>query len=90
MIVRFALGLMWLLHFLPLSVLARLGGGLGALLHLLGRERRRVTLTNLRLCFPQMSEAKAYEVTIPTQDRTEALQAFGEKRKPVFTGEKPR
>ncbi|MBP9713222.1 MAG: lipid A biosynthesis acyltransferase [Sterolibacterium sp.] len=58
MIVRFALGLMWLLHFLPLSVLARLGGGLGALLHLLGRERRRVTLTNLRLCFPQMSEAE--------------------------------
>jgi len=32
-------------------------------------------------------EAKAYEVTIPTRDRTEALQAFGEKRKPVFTGE---
>jgi enoyl-CoA hydratase/carnithine racemase len=32
-------------------------------------------------------EAKAYEVTIPTKDRTEALKAFGEKRKPVFTGE---
>ncbi len=32
-------------------------------------------------------EAKAYEVTIPTKDRTEALRAFGEKRKPVFTGE---
>jgi enoyl-CoA hydratase/carnithine racemase len=31
-------------------------------------------------------EAKAYEVTIPTEDRTEALAAFAEKRKPVFQG----
>jgi methylglutaconyl-CoA hydratase len=31
-------------------------------------------------------EAKAYEVTIPTQDRQEALRAFAEKRKPVYTG----
>ncbi|HLO12201.1 MAG TPA: enoyl-CoA hydratase-related protein [Pseudoneobacillus sp.] len=32
-------------------------------------------------------EAKAYEATIPTKDRLEALAAFNEKRKPVFTGE---
>jgi|SRR5690625_1783807 len=32
-------------------------------------------------------EAKAYELTIPTKDRVEALQAFSEKRDPVFTGE---
>ena len=32
-------------------------------------------------------EAKAYEVTIPTRDRTEALRAFGEKRRPVYTGD---
>jgi enoyl-CoA hydratase len=31
-------------------------------------------------------ERKAYEVTIPTEDRIEALQAFSEKRKPVFRG----
>ncbi|MHC0035486.1 enoyl-CoA hydratase-related protein [Pseudoneobacillus sp. C159] len=31
-------------------------------------------------------EAKAYEVTIPSKDRLEALAAFSEKRKPVFTG----
>lgn len=31
-------------------------------------------------------EAKAYEVTIPSKDRIEALAAFNEKRKPVFTG----
>lgn len=32
-------------------------------------------------------ESKAYEITIPTQDRLEALAAFAEKRKPVFKGE---
>lgn len=31
-------------------------------------------------------ERKAYEITIPTEDRVEALAAFGEKRKPVFKG----
>jgi enoyl-CoA hydratase len=31
-------------------------------------------------------ERKAYEVTLPTEDRNEALQAFAEKRKPVFKG----
>jgi enoyl-CoA hydratase len=31
-------------------------------------------------------ERKAYEVTLPTEDRVEALQAFAEKRKPVFKG----
>lgn len=32
-------------------------------------------------------ESKAYEVTIPTKDRVEALNAFSEKRRPVFTAE---
>ncbi len=32
------------------------------------------------------SENKAYELTLPTEDRLEALRAFGEKRKPVFKG----
>lgn len=31
-------------------------------------------------------ERKAYEVTLPTEDRIEALQAFAEKRKPEFKG----
>ncbi|MDP4164706.1 MAG: enoyl-CoA hydratase-related protein [Bacillota bacterium] len=32
-------------------------------------------------------ETKAYELTIPSRDRLEALIAFSEKRKPVFLGE---
>lgn len=32
-------------------------------------------------------ETMCYEVIIPTQDRLEALEAFREKRKPVFKGE---
>ena len=31
-------------------------------------------------------ERKAYEITIPTTDRIEALTAFSEKRKPQFEG----
>ena len=34
----------------------------------------------------EKSENAAYELVIPTEDRTEALRAFGEKRKPVFKG----
>ncbi len=32
-------------------------------------------------------ETKAYQTLIPTKDRLEGLQAFKEKRKPVYTGE---
>lgn len=32
-------------------------------------------------------EAKAYELTIPTEDRIEALNAFSGRRKPQFTGQ---
>ncbi len=55
---RLVIGLMWLLHFLPLPVLGRLGDAVGfALFYLLGK-RRRITLTNLRLCLPELSEAQ--------------------------------
>jgi KDO2-lipid IV(A) lauroyltransferase len=57
-LIRAALFLAWLLHFLPLVVLAPIGRGLGILLYLLGHSRRKVVLTNLRLCFPHLSEAE--------------------------------
>jgi KDO2-lipid IV(A) lauroyltransferase len=55
-IARISIALVWLLHFLPLSVLARVGEALGTLLYFLGRERRNVCLTNLARCFPDMPE----------------------------------
>jgi KDO2-lipid IV(A) lauroyltransferase len=50
---------MWLLHWLPLPVLAVLGRGLGLALYVLVPERRHVTLTNLGLCFPALSPAES-------------------------------
>ena len=32
------------------------------------------------------AECRAYEEVVGTEDRDEALRAFGEKRKPVFKG----
>ena len=58
MLTRLGLGLIWLLHFLPLRALAALGEGLGALFYRLGRRRRNIALTNLRLCFPKLGEAQ--------------------------------
>jgi len=58
---RIALALMWLLHWLPLSLLAPLGQGLGRLLYIFARERREIAATNLRLCFPELSEAERSE-----------------------------
>jgi KDO2-lipid IV(A) lauroyltransferase len=55
---KLLLGLMWLLHWLPLPVIGRLGEAIGALLFATVRTRRAITLTNLRLCFPNLSEAE--------------------------------
>jgi len=54
---RALLALVWALHFLPLSLQAGLGRGLGALLHALGRQRRRVAQVNVALCLPELSAA---------------------------------
>ncbi|QKS31717.1 lipid A biosynthesis acyltransferase [Accumulibacter sp.] len=53
---RLAVGLLWLLHWLPLPVLSRCGNALGSLSFHLGRRRRHIVLVNLRLCFPELPE----------------------------------
>ncbi|MDR2196043.1 MAG: lipid A biosynthesis acyltransferase [Gallionellaceae bacterium] len=58
MMTRLGLALMWLLHFLPLPALAWLGRGLGRLLYVAIPKRRRIARVNLRLCFPDMSDAE--------------------------------
>src|ERR1043165_6877931 len=53
---RFGLSFIWVVHFLPLAVLSRIGAALGMFLYMLAGARRRVVLTNLRLCFPELDE----------------------------------
>ncbi|MEQ1776046.1 MAG: lipid A biosynthesis acyltransferase [Burkholderiales bacterium] len=55
---KLGLAIIWLLHLLPLQLLAPVGRGAGWLLYLLARERRHVALTNLKLCFPERSDAE--------------------------------
>ncbi len=55
---RALLGLLWLLHLLPLPLLAALGRGVGRLLYRFARSRRQIALRNLELCFPEWSTAQ--------------------------------
>ncbi|MDE2440763.1 MAG: lipid A biosynthesis acyltransferase [Betaproteobacteria bacterium] len=55
-------GFLWLLHWLPLPLLRALGRGLGLLLYALGRERRKVALINLCLCFPDKTEMEREDI----------------------------
>jgi KDO2-lipid IV(A) lauroyltransferase len=49
---------MWLLHFLPLALLARAGEALGMLFYSFGVERRRVCLLNLARCLPELAASE--------------------------------
>ena len=51
---RVGIFLLWLLHFLPLQLLAPIGQGVGMLAYAFVGKRRRIARTNLKLCFPQM------------------------------------
>ena len=53
---------MRLLAPLPLPVLRALGAGLGRLLYALARRRRHIALVNLRLCYPDWSDARLHDV----------------------------
>ena len=60
--IRLGLFVLWLLHLLPLALLAGVGRVTGTLLYPLARARRKVSLTNLKLCFPEWSEAERERV----------------------------
>jgi KDO2-lipid IV(A) lauroyltransferase len=55
---RLLVATLWLLHWLPLGVLAFFGRGFGALLHAFGRHRRLIAQRNVELCFPHRSQAE--------------------------------
>ncbi len=52
-----SVGLLWLLHWLPFPLQALLGNVVGWLFALFPGRRRRIVATNLRLCFPEATEA---------------------------------
>lgn len=62
------------LALLPLGLVRALGGLLGRLLFVLARSRRRIALTNLRLCFPQLGEAE--RVALARRNFVYFAQAF--------------
>jgi KDO2-lipid IV(A) lauroyltransferase len=59
--------MLWLLHWLPLALLAPVGRAIGLALYALVAARRHVVLRNLELCLPEISLA---------QRRTLARQHF--------------
>ena len=59
---KLLLGLMWLLHWLPLPLLGRVGKLTGSLLFMVLRSRRHIALTNLRLCMPELTEAERIDI----------------------------
>ncbi|MFT5959762.1 MAG: KDO2-lipid IV(A) lauroyltransferase [Burkholderiaceae bacterium] len=61
---KLLLGLMWLLHWLPLPILGRLGAAVGSLLFVTVRSRRRITLINLRLCLPELTEQQRRHIAL--------------------------
>ena len=54
---RLLLGLLWLIHLLPLGLQAAIGNGIGRAMFWLVGSRRRVTRINLEKCFPRMDPA---------------------------------
>ena len=60
------LGVLRGLGYLPLSWLRALGAGLGQVLLVAIPSRRRVVQTNLRVCFPHLSEAERDALTRQT------------------------
>jgi len=56
-VTRLAIFIIWLCHWLPLSVLSLLGRLLGVVSYFLVLPRKRVAATNLALCFPELDES---------------------------------
>jgi Kdo2-lipid IVA lauroyltransferase/acyltransferase len=52
---RAGIFVLWLLHFLPLALLAPVGRAIGLAAYAAIGKRRRIARTNLRLCFPALS-----------------------------------
>jgi KDO2-lipid IV(A) lauroyltransferase len=59
---RLLIALLWLLHWLPLPILGRIGNAVGWLMYYAIPKRRKIALTNLRLCMPELGEAERVDI----------------------------
>jgi KDO2-lipid IV(A) lauroyltransferase len=59
---RFLIALLWLLHWLPLPILGRIGNAIGWLMYYAIPKRRKIALINLRLCMPELTEAQRVDL----------------------------
>ena len=71
------IGLLTVLGKLPYPLVARFGEGLGSLLYLIPSSRRRVVQTNLRLCFPERTDAEIE--TLSRQTFRTVFRSFAER-----------
>ena len=56
LLARFWIGVVKLFRFVPIAARGRIAAAVGWILWLAIPKRRHVTLTNLRLCFPELSD----------------------------------
>lgn len=59
---KVAFAVLWLIRFLPMPLIGALAWVLGSIAYLAATERRRVGLTNLRLCFPDMTDPQRHRL----------------------------
>ncbi|MDF0605617.1 lipid A biosynthesis lauroyl acyltransferase [Neisseriaceae bacterium TC5R-5] len=59
---KFLFALLWLIRLLPMWAIGLLAAGLGNMAYYLARDRRRVGLINLRLCFPELSRQRRHRI----------------------------
>jgi len=57
----FGVAVLWVLHWLPLPILAAIGHAVGRLAAAVPSKRRCIVETNLRLCFPDVAEATRHD-----------------------------
>lgn len=61
---KFLIALLWLLHWLPLPILGRIGTAVGWLMYYAIPKRRKIAMINLRLCMPELSEAQRRDIVM--------------------------
>jgi Kdo2-lipid IVA lauroyltransferase/acyltransferase len=59
---RILIALLWLLHWLPLPILGRIGNVIGWLMYYAIPKRRKIARINLRLCMPELTEAQRVDI----------------------------